>query len=320
MSTLGLCFLFGAMWGAGGLTWGLMIRYLGVGLGLAIGCGLCASFGTLLPPLLLGEFAVLAGKAGGMAALTATLIGVGVGLLGIIVTGAAGMSKERELSEEQKKATVAEFNFSKGIVVAMFSGIMSAGMALGTQFGKGIGELALNVAPETLPTWKGLPCLVVVLLGGFVVNAGWCVLLNIKNRGKAAASKEPAPFVSNLIFSALAGAIWYSQMALYTMGNSNIGALEFSGGTVFMSATIIFSTLLGILLNEWKGSSRRTQSLLTAGLAILVCSLVIIAYGNYLKPPEDKPAATSDVKKTAALELPAAEFPQATIAAVDQRS
>ena len=44
------------MWGVGGLTWGLMIRYLGVGLGLAIGCGLCSAAGTLVPPIIKGEF------------------------------------------------------------------------------------------------------------------------------------------------------------------------------------------------------------------------------------------------------------------------
>jgi len=126
---LGLCFLFGAMWGAGGLTWGLMIRYLGVGLGVAIGCGLCAAVGTLVPPIFLGEYAKLLDQPGGVLALLVLLVGVAVSLVGIVITGAAGMSKEREMSEEQKKAAVAEFNFTKGMLVAVFSGVMSAGMS-----------------------------------------------------------------------------------------------------------------------------------------------------------------------------------------------
>ena len=126
--TLFWCYVFGAMWGVGGLTWGLMIRYLGVGLGLAVGCGVCASVGTLVPPIFRGELPSLAGQDWGIA----TLAGIGIGVLGIILTGAAGMSKERELSDEQKKAAVAEFHFSRGIVVALFSGVIERGHGLRT--------------------------------------------------------------------------------------------------------------------------------------------------------------------------------------------
>src|SRR5512139_3166988 len=128
------CYLCGAMWGVGGLTWGLMIRYLGVGLGLAVGCGLCASAGTLIPPLFKGEFGGLLQAASGQA----TLIGVVVALAGIVMVGMAGMSKEKELPEEQKRKAVAEFNFNKGMLVAIFSGIMSAGMAFGLGSGASV--------------------------------------------------------------------------------------------------------------------------------------------------------------------------------------
>ena len=283
--TLLWCYLFGAMWGAGGLTWGLMIRYLGVGLGVAIGCGLCAAVGTLVPPLVLGELAELLGKEGGPSALTAWVVGVGVSLVGIVLTGMAGMSKQREMSEAEKKAAVAEFNFSKGIAVAIFSGVMSAGMAFGIQTAKqGIVPLTQTVAPVTPDTWQGLPGLVVVLFGGFTVNIIWCVLLNVKNRTGGDYLKADAPLAGNVILSALAGILWYSQMVFYTMGDSKIGTFSFSGWTVFMSSQIIFSTLWGIALLEWKGTSPRTHKLLAAGLAVLVVSLVIIGYGNYLKP------------------------------------
>jgi L-rhamnose-H+ transport protein len=283
--TLGLCYLFGAMWGAGGLTWGLMIRYLGVGLGVAIGCGLCAAVGTLVPPLVQHEFGQLVEKPGGVAALVALLTGVAVSLVGIVVTGAAGMSKEREMSEEQKKASVAEFDFTKGILVAVFSGVMSAGMSFGVRAADGvITPLAKTIAPVTATLWTGLPGLVVILLGGFTVNFLWTLFLNFKNRTTGDYLKPQTPLAANYILSALAGILWYSQMVLYTMGDSKIGGYKFSGWSVFMSAQIIFSTLWGIALLEWKGASPRTKKLLGAGLAILVLSLVIIGYGNYLKP------------------------------------
>ena len=274
------CYLFGAMWGVGGLTWGLGIRYLGLGLGLAIACGSCAAFGTLVPPIADGNFGELLQTSSGIA----TLIGVAISLAGIIVIGGAGMSKERELTEDQKKATVAEFSFKKGIVLAIFSGVMSAGMELGLRRGDGIKSLALTTKPETPEFWLGLPVLVVILLGGFTVNLLWCLFLTLKNKSAGDYKKSGAPLVLNYILSGLAGLIWYSQMLLYTAGDTNIGDYKFSGWSLIMSSQIIFSTLWGIALLEWKGSSGRTKKLLVAGLVLLVVSLVVIGYGNYLKP------------------------------------
>jgi L-rhamnose-H+ transport protein len=281
--TLGWCYLFGAMWGFGGLTWGLMIRYLGVGLGTAIGCGVCAAAGTLIPPAFRGQLGGYAHEAWGIA----TLVGVGIALLGIVATGAAGMSKERELSEEQRKAAVAEFHFGKGILVAIFSGIMSACMAFGLDAGKvEIGRAALHTLPKTSAMWQGIPVVVVVLLGGFTVNFLWCLFLNFKNRSIGDYVKRGAPLGANLLFAAAAGAIWYSQLALLSAGNAKSGSVAFAGWTVFMSSTVIFSTLVGILMREWRGVSRRTKSLLAASFVILVAALVTIGYGNYLKPTD----------------------------------
>jgi L-rhamnose-H+ transport protein len=278
--TLLRCYLFGAMWGVGGLTWGLMIRYLGVGLGLAVGCGLCASAGTLVPPLFEGQFQTLLAADWGIA----TLVGVGVALAGIILTGAAGMSKERELSEEQKKAAVAEFAFNKGILVAIFSGIMSAGMAFGLHGGRELERAALVATPPTSEMWQGIPLLVVVLLGGFTVNFLWCLYLNVKNKTTGDYLKPNAPIMANLLFAGAAGAIWCSQLIALKMADPKSGSLAFAGWTVLMSSMIIFSTLLGIAMKEWKGVSARTKSLLAASLVILVASLVVVGYGNYLKP------------------------------------
>jgi len=285
-SVLARCFLFGAMWGLGGLTWGLMIRYLGVGLGLAIGCGLCASAGTIIPPLVKGELGLLMQSASGLAILT----GVGVSLVGIVTTGMAGMSKENELSAEQKKAAVAEFNFAKGLAVAIFSGIMSAGMAFGLQGGAAIEKAALATTPATDPLWKGMPVLVVVLLGGFAVNGLWCLLLNLKNGSGGDYIRTGAPLAGNFLFAAAAGAIWCSQFAIYKVADAKSGDLSFAGWTVLMSSMVIFSTLLGIVMKEWRGVSARTKALLAASVLILVSALVIIGYGNKLKMDEEKAA------------------------------
>ena len=281
--TLGWCYLFGAMWGLGGLTWGLMIRYLGVGLGMAVGCGVCASVGTLAPPLFHRQLPSLIAQGGGVA----TLVGVGIGVLGIVLVGAAGMSKERELSDAQKKAAVAEFNFSRGILVAIFSGIISAGIALGLDAGRvEVGRAAMHTLPYTPEMWRSISVWVVVLSGGFTVNFLWCLFLNFKNRTIGDYARAGAPLVFNLLLSAAAGVIWYSQLALLSIGEAKSGSFAFAGWTVFMCSTMIFSTLLGISMREWKGVSFRTKSLLAASLVVLAASLVTIGYGSYLKPEE----------------------------------
>jgi L-rhamnose-H+ transport protein len=290
--TLFRCFLFGAMWGVGGLTWGLMIRYLGVGLGLAIGCGLCSATGTLIPALIDGaKRAFLLDTAAGHM----SLVGVIVSLAGIVLVGMAGTSKESELPEEQKKKAVAEYSFKKGILVAIFSGVMSAGMSFGLQGGAEVEKLAATTAPVTAEAWRGMPVLVVVLLGGFVVNALWCLYLNGKNKTLGDYTRSGAPLAANFLFAGLAGAIWCSQFICFKTGEPQMGPMAYVGWAVLMASAILFSTLLGIGLGEWKGTSGRTRVLLALGLVLLLGSTVIAGYSGALqeKKPATKPAAAA---------------------------
>lgn len=284
-STLLRCFLCGAMWGVGGLTWGLMIRYLGVGLGLAMGCGLCSATGTLIPAIVQEdkrEFLLntLPGHV--------SLLGVLVSIAGIVLVGLAGMSKEGELPEEAKKKAVAEYSFKKGILVAFFSGIMSAGMSFGLQGGAAIEKLAGTTAPVTSGAWRGMPVLVVVLLGGFVVNGLWCLYLNAKNKTLGDYTKSGAPILANLFFAGLAGAVWCSQFICFKTGEPNMGHMAYVGWAVLMASMILFSTLLGIALGEWNGTSAKTRGLLAAGLLLLLGSSVVTGYSGKLqqKAPE----------------------------------
>jgi L-rhamnose-H+ transport protein len=285
------CFLCGAMWGVGGLTWGLMIRYLGVGLGLAIGAGLTSATGTLIPKALKGEFGQLFEPGAGIT----SLAGVLVSLLGIVLVGLAGMSKENELPEEEKKKAVAEFDFKKGILVAIFSGLMSAGMSFGLQGGPTIQKLALSTSPVTSTTWQGMPVLVVVLLGGFLVNFLWCLYLNAKNRTGGDYVHREAPLAGNFLFAGLAGAIWCSQFICFKTGEPEMGKMGYVGWAVLMASAILFSSLLGIVLGEWRGTSSRTRALLAAGLALLLISSGIVGYSGRLAEQEkaQPPASTA---------------------------
>ena len=184
--TLWWTYFFGAMWGFGGLTFGLTMRYLGMSLGMGVALGYCAAFGTLLPPIfkLFIPTIPVAETIAQIASTTPgkiTLLGVFVCLAGIAVAAYAGLTKEREMPAEEKKKAIKEFNFTKGIMVATFSGIMSACFSFALTAGKPIGDASHWLrAPRRI--WTGLAKLVVVLLGGFTTNFIWCVLLNIKNR------------------------------------------------------------------------------------------------------------------------------------------
>jgi len=314
-ATLFWAFFFGVLWGTGGLTFGLTMRYLGLSLGMAVALGYTAAFGTLLPPIFRGEFAthVLGAHSGRI-----ILVGVACCLAGIAFAGAAGISKERELSDEQKRASISEFNLKRGLAVATFCGIMSACFAFGLAAGDPIKQLTIRHGTPAL--WQGLPVLVVVLVGGFLTNFVWCMILNIRNgslhqyfspivRGpipartaepiletaidapgeEMAAAIAPArspservPMLANYAFCALAGTTWYMQFFFYTMGETQMGAFKFSSWTLHMASIIIFSTLWGIAFKEWKGVGRRTRILVAMSLFVLIASTVIVGYGNYL--------------------------------------
>lgn len=460
-------YLFGALWGLGGLTFGLTMRYLGMSLGMAVALGYCTVFGTLIPPLFEGEFmSKLVEPFNGKI----NLLGLGVCVLGIVITAMAGKTKESEMSDEQKREHIRDFDFKKGILVATFSGIMSACFAFGMSAGAKIEQLTLRkdllnsaaaaghvvmepeapsgadtkafenalvgapisgekkpknikeilavieapvvtahhiaatsadtalaapdkqsklaelektlseqktkatearawlqgqtdpisrrllthdglfaAAPEAvqkitqsmetlelketalgihgsgadLPAiqskhalWAGLPRLIIILLGGFTTNFIWCVLLNIRNKtgyqyfsreireqtppvhvtasgGEGAPApaggktdgrldKSPVPMLGNYFFSALAGLTWYFQFFFYSMGETQMGDYKFSSWTLHMASIIIFSSIWGLMLKEWKGSSPKAKGLLFTGLFVLVLSTVIIGYSNWL--------------------------------------
>ncbi|MBM3854193.1 MAG: rhamnose/proton symporter RhaT, partial [Verrucomicrobia bacterium] len=306
----------GALWGFGGLTFGLTMRYLGMSLGMGVALGYCAAFGTLLPPVFkafVPEIPVpetitqIAATAPGRV----TLGGVAVCLLGIGIAALAGLTKEREMPEAEKKQAIAEFSFAKGLLVATFSGIMSACFSFALTAGAPIGPASAAAGTPTL--WTGLPKLVVVLLGGFTTNCVWCVILNCRNRtgyqylateirpehagspaptgGQATLPNQPAatsfdpkvPRLANTFFSALAGTTWYFQFFFYTMGETQMGRFGFASWTLHMASIIIFSTMWGWIFHEWKGSSRKAHTLIAVGIATLILSTIVIGFGTWLR-------------------------------------
>lgn len=250
---------FGVLWGVGGLTFGLSMRYLGVALGQSVALGTCAGLGTILTP-------VFTGKTGDLT--TPVIVGVVVTLVGIAIIGIAGSMKSSALSEEQKKEAVKEFNFTKGILVAVLAGFMSACFSIGLGFGEKL------CFPESDELYATLPATFMVTVGGFITNAIYCLYQNSRNRTWSDYGKKSL-YGNNLLFCALAGILWYSQFFGLSIGKgfltSSPALLTFSW-CILMALNVTFSNVWGIILKEWKGCSRKTIVVLVTGLAVLIIS------------------------------------------------
>lgn len=285
-ATLGWTYFFGVLWGIGGLTFGLSCRYLGLSLGYAVALGFCAFFGTIVPPIYDGTFAALLGKTSGLVLLG----GLFVCLVGIAVCGIAGMAKDRDLASAGSHGVEGEYSFVKGVLVALFAGVMSACMSFAFRAGAPIAELATKHGVADL--WKNTPVLVVILAGGFTTNALWCVILNIRNRSAGDyLGKTEGPARLNYLLAAAAGVTWYFQFMFYGMGTTKMGAYDFSSWTLHMAFIIVFSNLWAIRLGEWRETRPRTLRLILAGIAIVFLSTLLVGVSNYLAAPPASAAA-----------------------------
>ena len=259
--------LFGVLWGVGGLTFGLSMRYLGVALGQSIALGTCAGLGTIMGPVLLNVFFP---ELNALSSLTfAVILGVAVTLVGIAVIGVAGSMKAASLSEEEKKAAVKDFNFPKGLAIALLAGFMSGCFNVGLEFGKDI-----NFGDLTPDMYKTLPATLLVTLGGFVTNAVYCFYQNSKNKTWGDYAKTSV-WGNNALYCLLAGALWYSQFFGLSLGKGFLTespTLMTLAFCILMALNVTFSNVWGIILKEWKGCSQKTIAVLVVGLIILVFS------------------------------------------------
>ena len=260
--------IYGVLWGVGGLTFGLSMRYLGVALGQSISLGTCSAFGTLFPALMAGTD-LFHGEG------LVLLLGVCITLAGIAVIGYSGSLRSRSMSEEEKKVAVKDFALTKGLLVALLAGVMSACFALGLDAGSPIKEAALSA--NVNPLYAGLPVILLVTFGGFLTNAAYCFWQNIKNgTTKDYFKVSPSLFINNVLFCMLAGVLWYSQFFGLEMGKSfftdNAVLMAFAW-SILMSLNVVFSNLWGIILREWAGADRKTLVALGIGLLILIFSI-----------------------------------------------
>ncbi|MCP9749044.1 L-rhamnose/proton symporter RhaT [Lacihabitans sp. CS3-21] len=274
-------FLMGLLWGIGGLTYGLGVRYLGMSLGNSVVLGFCSAFGALVPAIYYDfnptdgktTFTDMLHSSGGQVVLT----GVLVCIIGIVVLGRAGLLKEKSLTQEQKVASVKEFSLVKGLIIAIISGILSSFFNFGIEAGKPMADAA--VASGNNPLFQNNVTYIIVMWGGLTTNFLWCMYLNFKNKTFRDYTNTTTPIANNVLFSGIAGTMWFLQFFFYGMGESKLGNGA-SSWILHMATIILTANLWGLWLKEWKGVSAKAFRTFVIGIVIMMLSIFLVGIGN----------------------------------------
>jgi L-rhamnose-H+ transport protein len=295
------------LWGIGGLTYGLGVRYLGVSLGSSIILGLCMVFGALIPAIYYqftpadgkDTIGLLTGTSWGQTVLGGLLVCV----IGIIVCGKAGMMKEKELSgsrvttsdphavstadTEAHLSGKDEYKFGLGIAVAIVSGVLSACFNFGIEAAKPMANVANELWKTANPgqgefLYQNNVSYIIILWGGLTTNLIWCLILNARNKTFKDYTNKKTPLLSNIIFCALAGTTWFLQFFFYGMGESKMGNGP-SSWILHMAFIILIANVWGLILKEWKGVSKKTMFTVIAGIIIILLSVLLVGLGNSMK-------------------------------------
>jgi L-rhamnose-H+ transport protein len=277
-------YLMGLLWGIGGLTYGLGVRYLGMSLGNSVTLGFCSAFGALIPAIYYainpteGKTSItdMFSSSGGQLVLLGTLIC----LIGIAVLGKSGMMKEKELTAEQKQESTKEFNLVKGLIIAIISGILSAFFNFGIEGGKPLADEAVRQGFN--PLFQNNVTYVVLLWGGLTTNFLWCMYLNFKNKTFGDYTNSKTPIGSNILFSGIAGTMWFLQFFFYGMGESKLGNGA-SSWILHMATIILTANMWGLYLKEWKNVSSKTFNTFLVGIILMLASIVLVGIGNSMK-------------------------------------
>ena len=172
----------------------------------------------------------------------------------------------------------------------MFLSIVSGALSARFDFGPEAGQSMVTVSNEA---WKAANpgegeflyrnnvIYIVLLWGGLTTNLIWCVILNARNKSFGDYTKKETPLLKNYLFSALAGTTWFLQFFFYGMGESKLGNGP-SSWILHMAFIILVANMWGLVLKEWKGVSKKTITTVTAGIIIIILSVLLVGYGNSL--------------------------------------
>jgi L-rhamnose-H+ transport protein len=270
-------FLLGAVYGIGGTAFGVSIRYIGFSLTYAIAVGLSSVLGTLIPPLVRGTLGVNLSKPGG----AWVLMGVVIGTLGIALCGLAGRSKELDLQGQEASK---EFSLGKGLSLSLLAGVLSAVYGFALEAGQPIADTAVE---HGAGVWQGNVIYIFSNTVAFLTTAIYCLYLHARHKTigellELPAGEEKASLPVNFAMAVLTGMFWYGQFFFYNLGHVRMGTFKFTSWAIHMIMLVLFSNVVGVVLEEWLACRPKTRWTLRIALTVLVGAVLLLTYGNYI--------------------------------------
>ena len=267
-------FLLGMAYGVGGTAFGIAIRYVGFSLTYAIAVGISCVLGTLLPPLVNGTLDDVLRSYGA----SFLIMGVAMGALGIALCGVAGRNKEKDIAKNENNKT--GFSLAKGLPLCLLAGILSALYGFSLDQGQPIADVAAKYGAGN---FQGNVIYIFSNSGAFLTTLLYCLYLHRKEKtfyqyGTANGNK----LSSNYLLSILTGILWYGQFFFYGLGHVRMGTYKFTSWAIHMIMLVLFSSIAGVVMNEWKQCSPKTKRWLAVALIVLLIAILLLTYGNYL--------------------------------------
>lgn len=264
LETTLLAMTFGALWGIGGIMFGKSVPYIGMSLTYGIVMGVCSAAGGLIPyftadnPTESPAFPFIIG-------------GVIIMLLGVAITAYAGILKDKLQGADQNKT-----NLKLGLTIAILSGLLSAALAIGFAKGKEIGAIAESVG--AIARNGSLAIWVVVLWGGFIVNAGYSLFLLAKNKSWNSFSVQNSK--KAYLWSIGAALLWFGALGIYGQGATLMGPIgDVIAWPIMLGFSLIVGNIWAYLNKEWEGA-KKPFNILLIGVLVIIIAVVIMAYSK----------------------------------------
>ena len=270
-------FLLGAAYGIGGTAFGIAIRYIGFSLTYALAVGLSSVLGTLLPPLIKGQFMAIFDKTGS----NWVMGGILIGTAGIFLCGWSGRMKETDLAGA---GTTKGFSIAKGLPLCLLAGVLSAVYGFALEAGEPIAAVAEAHGADY---WRGNVTYIFANSGAFLTSLLYCLYLHAKHKTigelvELPAGGEKASLPLNFAMAILTGGLWYGQFFFYNLAHVRMGEFKFTSWAIHMIMLVLISNMLGLLLREWRGCKSKTWTAVAVSLTVLVGAVLMLTYGNYL--------------------------------------
>lgn len=263
MKVIFLAMLFGFLWGIGGIMFGKSVPYIGMSLTYGIVMGLASSVGSLIP-----LFQIEGASAA--PAFPYILGGVAVMLVGVVITAYAGILRDKQSKDNKVK------NIKLGLAIAITSGVLSALLNVG--FANAAPVAAEAVSQGVIIRNSSLAAWVVVLLGAYLMNAGYAIILLTKNKSWDSFSVKGAH--KAYVWSIVAGLLWFAALGVYGQGAALLGEIgPVIGWPILLGLSLIVSNIWAYMNKEWVGA-RKAFIWLLLGLAVLIIATIILGYTN----------------------------------------